>query len=331
MNNTSHSSFFFILGRERSGTTLLRNLLNQNKNIGIPQESPLIMHLYGKYRNKSNINIPGLVDDLYTEVLFNLWDIDKNKLIEKLTAIEITSFQQFCLEVLKIDHSEKLLIGDKNPVYSIFPYELHNIFPNAKFVWIIRDYRAQVASMLKVNFEKKNIASLSIRWKNYNRIIEQFYKNNPNQVCLIKYEDLVENPVKAIKNITDFLGTPYEDIDVLNVANNDHNQVSLHHESLKNSVSDSHINEWKEALTKKEIQLCESICGDFGNKYGYQVTESKISTLPYLWSIFYGWMYIPFIKLMYSLPLSLRNWINRKIIYRSFKYWKEAKKELNNP
>ena len=63
-------------------------------------------------------------------------------------------FQSFCKEVLRQGKNINL-IGDKNPSYSLFGNSLIESFPEAKFIWLIRDYRAQVNSMLKVNFERK--------------------------------------------------------------------------------------------------------------------------------------------------------------------------------
>ncbi|WP_103919423.1 sulfotransferase [Candidatus Venteria ishoeyi] len=46
---SSESAFFFIIGRPRSGTTLLQSILDAHPNILIPGESPLIMRLYMRY------------------------------------------------------------------------------------------------------------------------------------------------------------------------------------------------------------------------------------------------------------------------------------------
>ena len=43
--------FFFILGRPRSGTTLLRTILDAHPNIVIPPENSYLIHLYFKYRH----------------------------------------------------------------------------------------------------------------------------------------------------------------------------------------------------------------------------------------------------------------------------------------
>jgi len=40
---------FFILGRPRSGTTLLRTLLDAHPQVKVPPEYPVVLQLYKKY------------------------------------------------------------------------------------------------------------------------------------------------------------------------------------------------------------------------------------------------------------------------------------------
>ena len=49
----TNKSFFVIVGRGRSGTTLLSKILNSNNLISIPGELFFIINLYKKYYTKS--------------------------------------------------------------------------------------------------------------------------------------------------------------------------------------------------------------------------------------------------------------------------------------
>ena len=54
MAELSQIPFFFIVGRPRSGTTLLRTLFDAHPNVTIPPECQFIVNLYPKYGKTSN-------------------------------------------------------------------------------------------------------------------------------------------------------------------------------------------------------------------------------------------------------------------------------------
>lgn len=49
MVNIADTPFIFIVGRPRSGTTLLRTLYDAHPNVNIPPECQFVVNLYGKY------------------------------------------------------------------------------------------------------------------------------------------------------------------------------------------------------------------------------------------------------------------------------------------
>jgi len=86
-DNAINLPFFFIIGRPRSGTTLLRTLFDAHPNVTIPLECPLIKHLSDKYQHIRLWDAP-LLNMLYQDVLkqqkFDTWFINKDDLKESL-------------------------------------------------------------------------------------------------------------------------------------------------------------------------------------------------------------------------------------------------------
>lgn len=318
----------FVLGRERSGTTLLSNLLNNHSNIFIPPESPFISFLATKYAKKENISATKFVEDLYQEPYFRLWNIDKTHLLAQLQKAENANFTNFCKLVLQAKNKKSsFYLGDKNPSHSLFANKLHCIFPEAKFIWIIRDYRAQVNSMLKVNFEQKNVNSLSIRWKKYNQEIFKLYKKNPESIFLVRYEDLVQSPTKSLKEICGFLEVEFSKN--LSINRNQGEQfIPEHHKSLTKKINTSSVASWKKELRASQIASCQHYAGDFGEKFGYQRINEKSKRIKDLKGWGLGVTYVPFIKLFQKIPLALRVKIMQKIIQPNFKFWQESKASI---
>ncbi len=331
MDSKKNNAPFFILGRERSGTTMLRVNLNNHSNIYIPPESPFILNLYKKYGKQTNINPKTFIEDLKQDPYLLKWDIDYQKLTDELSSLNVQSFTNFCIEILKHLSNGKVIVGDKNPTYSLFGFTLHHLFTGSKFIWIIRDYRAQVNSMLKVNFERKIVSSLASRWVAYNKSIDTLKNKHPNQVLLIKYENLVSNPEDNYKKVCTFLGVDYES-NLLNTDKENSEFYSGHHLSLGEKMNTKHIDEWKTELTQEQIKICEMIAGDYGEKFDYKksISPNSANRIQHIFGIWYGKLYVPFIKLIYALPLSWRMFINRQIIYKNSAFWKELKEHYQS-
>lgn len=319
---------FFILGRERSGTTLLQNLLNNHPQIFIPEESAFIIFLRKKYASQKNIDLEEFITDLYKEPYFVLWEIKKSELYKRLQQLETPNFQALCQAVLNTNNpNQTTWIGDKNPVHSLYAAELLQSFPQAKFIWIIRDYRAQVNSMLKVDFEQKNCTSLAIRWRKYNRAIEKAYLKCPERFYKIRYEDLVTNPSEELQSICTFLELDYQE----NMAENHFREkpVKAHHQNLQKPLHQDAIVNWKTGLTKTQIKCCEHHAGKFGEKFGYQLSNPKTKPPSDLYGLFLGSAYVPLVKTIQKLPINLKHWVHQKLIQPNFKFWKEGAKAVD--
>src|ERR1700728_3059002 len=88
----------FTVGFERSGTTLLQELMNSHPNIVAPPEYTFIVYLYNRFGNKkhwSKKDIMDFIEELYFRPLFLLWLINKEELTEKL--LEIAEYADYAL------------------------------------------------------------------------------------------------------------------------------------------------------------------------------------------------------------------------------------------
>lgn len=314
---------FFILGRERSGTTLLQNLLNNHAQIFIPEESAFIIFLRKKYASQKKIHIEEFVNDLYKEPYFVLWKIKKPELNKRLQQLKNQDFDALCKAVLNLNNpSQTAWVGDKNPVHSLYASELLQTFTEAKFIWIIRDYRAQVNSMLKVNFEQKNCTSLAIRWRKYNEAIEKAYLKSPEKFYKIRYEDFVTNSSEELQKICVFLNLDYQE----NMTENHFRDkpVKSHHQNLQKPLHQNAIASWKTGLNETQIKCCEHYAGKFGEKFDYQLSNPKTKFRSDFYGLFLGSAYVPLVKTIQKLPLNLKYWFHRKVIQPNFKFWKEG-------
>lgn len=325
----------FVVGKERSGTTLLQVLLNAHPNIAAPPESRFIVLLYTKYgaiKNWSDKNIHDFCHDLFKEGLFrNHWKINRDKLYAVLLSYKGTlSYAIVCKIIfLQWDESGKNIttLFDKNPVYYYFLPTLEKIFPEASYIHLVRDYRANIASHQRV-FKIKRAGDLAYRWVKINELIEDGKLRNPDKYITLTYELLVSNPETSMKEICSFLRLPFSEKMVEDHTNSLYNSFKENtkerfkemHGSLFQPINARHIDEWKEKLSPEETSEAEAVAGNYGMiKYGYSMVSAKPVKLAFTRLLFIKVKYIV-VKIMYRIVfrnLTLYYFIRRKV-WRDF-------------
>ncbi|HLO89755.1 MAG TPA: sulfotransferase [Lentimicrobium sp.] len=334
--------FFFIIGRPRSGTTLLRLLFESHPHLLIPPESPFIIIHYKKYGKITNWNeevIRAFIDDLYKTRYFDKWLIDKELLTQKLLSRQgNTSFQEMVLEVYKAYKSvykkkEILMIGDKNPMYSLYPGRIHQLFPESKIIHITRDYRDNFLSLINVNFEVPIVPIVIYRWKYALKKMWKLKAENPGLVYSIRYEDLVAEPELHTRRLCNFLGIEFDpsvlafyekkdEAQALYAGNQDLTKI---HKSLFNPISTEKVNKWQTDMTQKQIKIADLVMGGTAEEAGYERMYKKFNLLLYLWilpALIYANIMYKLIMLGDHLPYQMRNSLNKSLGIFLKLYWK---------
>ncbi|MDP4281967.1 MAG: sulfotransferase [Bacteroidota bacterium] len=343
---------FFILGRPRSGTTLLRTLFDAHPNVKIPIEYPFFFYLYSRYRKQGKIHYEdalNLFEELRTQKVFNQRYFDYLKLDETAFLESLKNYKEGLSPMnfykLVNYHSgsmfpkeDILWIGDKNPIYSIYPKKLAKLFPDAKFICITRDYRDNFVSMRKFEFEALNTFLLSYRWKYVVRLALKMRKKYPDRFRIIKYEDLVSDPAKHVPELCEYLSLPYHS-EVMDFytkkaevpAYIPEEMLMKYHKSLTEPINKNKIDLWKKELTPKQIRQMDFTVGKLADKMGYERQfKSFAPGLVPGRCIFaaYGYLLFRFMYLGTKLPFSLYNWIAERLP-RLAKFYFKIKKKKN--
>ncbi|MCW3072328.1 MAG: sulfotransferase [Bacteroidetes bacterium] len=334
-------SFVFIVAKGRSGTTLMQTILDANENVILPLESRLIVHLKQKYFSITEWT-PALLDafteDLYKDKKFSrYWSVDAVKLRKSIDALPIKelTFPVLC-KLIYLNYPSPFpkgritLLGDKNPIYSVFIKELSEVFPDAKFIHLVRDYRDNIVSNKKV-FQRQSVAQLAQGWKVYNIFIEQAKKGNEKNFYTLKYEDLASDPSRVVPEICDFLQIRFNPAmfdfhtKMQQVTGEKYvEEIKNVHPNLVKPINTKQINKWKETLSESDIELADFIAGDYAKQYGY-VPETHRSALSFRIRALLALarIYLDFfiIRSYYKMPFGIRDAVGRfnKKLYEKFK------------
>ncbi|SDY98727.1 sulfotransferase family protein [Tindallia californiensis] len=313
----TEKKFLFILGRGRSGTTLLSSILNANQEICIAPESLFIMNIYRKYRKKriGFDKIDQLIEDIYAESRMESWSFTKKELRRNMVEL-IKDNRGVCLsEVImevyrtqaKYDgKNQTLILGDKNPHYSLFPRELNELFPDAYWIHIVRDPRGTVASYKNVGFDYNHTGLLAARWNEYNKSILKYKDVKGSKYIMVKFEDLIENPQIVQRDILEFIGIGHN-LD-RKVKTKAHTHVSKlpWHSRVEEGFEDKRIHAWKKALTKEDIISIENICFQQMAMFDYAISENKCARNFNKRCLLVSRFSVAIEKLLFLFPLSVR-------------------------
>lgn len=316
----------FLVGMGRSGTTLLTNMLNSHPNLLSTPENEFILFAERSFRDK-DFGDTKVVDDFLKLFRYNfhtepsIW-VPGERLRDDIAQLEKKDFVSVCKLVylnnpLSKPKENVSCIIDKNPVYSLHTKKLKELFPAAKFIVMVRNYKDNVLSRKKYAYKPTSLAELGVSWNYYYERIEKDMAAMAVQPYILRYEDLVDNPENCLLKLCAYLEIPFHG-DMLNYKETAATMVRHMHENLsglkREQVGEMHVNIVKDVkadrvnafekeLSEEETGLLDRLCGYTAKKFGYTDGESARASSVYRTKMS---LYLFKQKIYYSLPVSWR-------------------------
>ena len=307
--------FFFVVGRGRSGTSLLQTILNQNSKIAIAPEAQFIMYLWKRYSQKKNWDQATklkFLKDLWKEKRLHNWNLDADVLQEEILNIapERSNFSTLCQQVyIQYGHAQDkekgFICGDKNPHYALYIERLMTFYPNSKFIYLIRDPRSNIISYQNVDFDLQSLPALAQRWNLYNQAILKTSRKYPDKFHFVRFEDLLQNPEDVLSQICQFLGVAYDPA-MLDFYKKEQEWKTSFRKNLSSPLDPSKINSWQKNLTLVEAGKVEAICGKLMEKFKYYPINNENRahlSIRDFFSIRYATFFTFLEKIIYYFPI----------------------------
>lgn len=275
---------FFILGNPRSGTTMLRLMLNSHSLIGVPPESGFIQWWYSKYLcwSVSDTNnrrtLDAFLHDILSSTKIENWKLSKKELIEYILLNQPKFYSELIDCIYKFYTRNKCLIGDKNNYYIHHLDILSTIFPRAKFIHIIRDGRDIANSYRNINKLDQNLKYLPKFSSNIKDIANEWRDNldkiekhiSKHQSISIRYEDLISDSIQTLTKICQFLDVRFENQMLEFYLHNDEPQSTLFWKGkTKGKVDENNKKNYLSGLTTQDVLIFNEIANDTLIKYNY--------------------------------------------------------------
>jgi hypothetical protein len=290
----------FIIGTERSGSNLLRLILNSHSNITIPHPPHLMRDfqhlemLYGDLNNEANFN--NLLNDCirFVNAHFAPWpySVKKEDLqnfieIKSLYGIYVALYEQF------LKSKNKKRWGCKSTFMWQEIEKIVQTHAEPKFIHLVRDPRDVAVSAKRSIFSKSHPYNLASLWNHEQAEIEKYKlkKLNDKNYLLVKYEDLTSSPQQSVEKIMNFLNENLEEQQFEFFKTKEASELALQSKSWENvqrPIETKSIGQFNNSLSEKEIRYIESVCHELMKKYEYKLNHPES-----LWPITgFEWMKI---------------------------------------
>ncbi len=277
------SSPLFIVGANRSGTTLLRLLLNAHSRIAIPDELVYLDSFLAGVPIEAWAQ-PGLssgtykafVDNFLQEQCAPLDALDRDRLREEILAGPHDFRRPYrCALETWARHHGKERWGEKTPGNLFYADILLDMFPEAQFLYVVRDPRAGVASMQRVSFFPNDVVFNALSRRKHDIDGRALLKRHVPSVqrATVQYEALVRNPESTMRAVCDVLDEAFEPQmlrfheDAGQYMRDDARQ--RHNATATRPITGDRVDAWKEQLTADQVATVEHICADVMQDFGY--------------------------------------------------------------
>ena len=269
----------FIVGSERSGSNLLRRLLNNMPGICVPHPPHLMRDLgplVGRYGDLTvDLNFRTLIRDAIrlVELHFAHWPVVLEEDLafrqaprRDLYSVYAALYEQYrrnkgkrrwaCKSTFMIEHISQILSHHAHP----------------QFIHLVRDARAVAASARRSVFSNYHPYYVAQRWRREQQLgITASHELSSNTWLTVKYEDLLAQPTQEIQRIADFL------------------HESLGPRPLRSPTAQKHHDPFTTLLKPSEIALMEMVAGPQLQHFNYHLAGSPRShNVPWSERLRYG-------------------------------------------
>lgn len=207
----------FVVGFQRSGTTLTQALLGAHSRIASPPEMHFMFRIsrfaarYGDLTDGANLR--RVIDDALNPPvdLFADCGFDADRIFERVMRAGKPSMRAVLDAIMSdfADRHGKVRWSEKSPGQSVA--QVHSLFPDAQIIHVVRDPRDVIASSLATPWTRESAHELAVRWRRFTiDNVRKGTRAGPGSFLQVRYEDLTRDPEAVLRVIFAFIGELYE-------------------------------------------------------------------------------------------------------------------------
>jgi hypothetical protein len=273
--------YVFFVGCPRSGTTLVQRLANAHPELAVAHETRWIVRWYEQRigLTAEGYVTPELVERLPQHSRFKALKVKPDDLARVYRDCEPTRYAEFVSMLFDrfAARRGKRLAGDKSPAYVRSLRTLHELWPQAKFVHVIRDGRDVCLSVLDwlqgprrfPTWQADPIATTAVWWEWNVRLGREAGKElGTDLYCELRYEALMEEPDAECRRLCAFLELPYDVAMLRFHEGRMREEPGLDAKKAWRPVT-AGLRNWREQMAGGDVARFEAAAGQLLNELGY--------------------------------------------------------------
>ena len=269
-----------ILGVSRSGTTLLKEMLDGHSELAIPSESYFIPQLWDRHGDQPDRG--AFLADLGRLARIKEWGLTPELISERMPAEPgFAEAVQAVYRAYAALHG-KPRFGDKTPSYMQRLELLERSFPAARYVHLIRDGRDAGLSFISMrrrprfNWARpRGLAAFAAQWRREVRGARSFGRGlTEGRYLEVRFEDLVTEPEATLRVICSFLELAFEEA-MLSYHERFSASQPVDHATLA-QPPDPDARRWREQMPDRDQRRFEAAAGDLLAELGYERRYARL-------------------------------------------------------
>ncbi len=270
-----------VLGVRRSGTTLLRVMLDRNSQLAVPDESYFVPQLAHRHRGRPEPD--AFVDDLRRLPTLREWGLCAERVRARLRPGMSTGEAIGAIYEAYAEVRGKPRWADKTPMYMEYLRLLERLFPPAQYVHLIRDGRDAALSFLSMPegvvtrtwAHPRTAVDFACQWRTEVQAAQALGRRvGPDRYHELRYEALVEDPERELRRICEFASLPFEPA-MLGYAGEVDVSRKPHQQSLTRPPT-PHLRDWREDMAAEDEGAFEAAAGDLLAELGYETRRPGV-------------------------------------------------------
>ena len=271
-----------LLGVSRSGTTLLRVILDRSAGLAIPDESffvPLLARRHGR-----EIDASAFLEDVARVPTIREWGLSPDDVASRVRSGMATGEAIAAVFGAYAERAGKPRWGDKTPMYMRHLSLLAQLFPDAQYVHLVRDGRDAALSFLEMpegTFTRTwahptTPAQFACLWRKEVEGARALGRDvGPQRYREVRYEELVADPTSVVGGLCTWADIPYEAA-MLDYTTAVDVSAKPHQQRLLRPPT-AGVRSWRTEMSPADVAAFESVAGDLLGALGYEVSSEPHS------------------------------------------------------
>jgi hypothetical protein len=276
--------YVFIVGATRSGTTLLQRIVDAHPQIAIIHEAHWLPRFYeeGVGVDGNGLVTADIVPKLLEQPRFGKLKIGQRELERLLASGKPLRYSVFVTRILDLygRRRGKHLVGEKTPSYVRNIATLHELWPEARFIHLVRDGRDACLSMMSWKGANRTVGRFSA-WQRDPVLATAFWwkwhvslgreagsRLGCGRYHELRYEALVADPVAECQALCAFLEVPYEPIMLTYHEGRTRSDPGLDAKRAWLPITTG-LRDWRSNMSPEAVERFEAAAGDLLEDLGY--------------------------------------------------------------